>query len=149
MVFKTEWNHFPKVRIKTAKIELKVGAEVQMNELLDEVEGYVIDISRCQETKEQAIAFCEKRAWSFEVGEERKTAKRYGFNGYDENFLPKTVKSLIKEQKMGMTFFERDAAGTSNYFRPLKYHGDGVVPQHGPNGGIESVADVPGYYKQR
>ena len=55
MVFKTEWNHFPKVRIKTAKIELKVGAEVQMNELLDEVEGYVIDISRCQETKEQAI----------------------------------------------------------------------------------------------
>ena len=51
----TDWNQCWKVRIKTAKIELRVGAEVQMNDLLDEVEGYVIDISRCQETKEQAV----------------------------------------------------------------------------------------------
>ena len=43
------------MRIKTAKIELKVGAEVQLNELWDEVTGYVIDISRCLETQEQAI----------------------------------------------------------------------------------------------
>jgi len=43
------------VRIKTDKIELKAGTQVQMNELWDEVEGCVIDISRCQETKEQAI----------------------------------------------------------------------------------------------
>jgi hypothetical protein len=43
------------VRIETAKIELKVGAIVRMNELWNEVEGKVIDISRCQTTNEPAI----------------------------------------------------------------------------------------------
>jgi len=43
------------VKIETAKIELKVGADVRMNELWNEVEGKVIDISRCQQTKEPAV----------------------------------------------------------------------------------------------
>jgi hypothetical protein len=43
------------VRIETAKIELKVGAVVRLNELWNEVEGKVIDISRCQTTNEPAI----------------------------------------------------------------------------------------------
>ena len=43
----------------------------------------------------------------------------------------------------------RDQAGASHYFRPLKYHGDGTVRQHGPNMEQASEKDTVGYYKMR
>ena len=43
----------------------------------------------------------------------------------------------------------RSQAGASHYFRPLKFHGDGTVRQHGPNREEKTVKDVEGYYKMR
>ena len=58
------------------------------------------------------------------------------------------------EQLDGKSRFQEDhwkraEASTSHYFRPLKYHGHGVVDQHGPNGGAKIEAHVEGQYKMR
>lgn len=58
------------------------------------------------------------------------------WGGYDENFLPAAVKHRIAVEKMNLDYYARDQSGASHYFRPLRYHGDGVVPQWGPNGGV-------------
>ena len=72
------------------------------------------------------------RDWPSGKGREDKD----NWAGYDENFLPPAVKHKIKEEGMKLDYYGRDKAGTSHYFRPLRYHGDGVVPQWGPNGGV-------------
>ncbi|GMH81563.1 hypothetical protein TrST_g5599 [Triparma strigata] len=58
------------------------------------------------------------------------------WGGYDENFLPKAVKHKIGIEGLSLDYYSRDESGTSHYFRPLRYHGDGVVPQWGPEGGV-------------
>mmetsp|Transcript_19599 Transcript_19599/g.40935 ORF Transcript_19599/g.40935 Transcript_19599/m.40935 type:complete len:348 (+) Transcript_19599:17-1060(+) len=71
---------------------------------------------------------------------------------YGENFLPKAVKHHLKTNKMSSDFFQRDLSGASHYFRPLKYHGDGIVRQHGPNqdpDGKEIAKDVKGWRSRR
>ena len=72
------------------------------------------------------------RDWPSGKGREDKD----NWAGYDENFLPAAVKHKIKEEGMKLDYYGRDKAGASHYFRPLRYHGDGVVPQWGPNGGV-------------
>ena len=71
---------------------------------------------------------------------------------YAENFLPKAVKHHLATEKMGADFFARDHSGASHYFRPLKYHGDGIVRQHGPKQdptGEEIAEDVEGWRSRR
>jgi len=43
----------------------------------------------------------------------------------------------------------RSKAGASHYFRPLKYHGDGPVGQHGPNPDAPIDKDTEPYFKLR
>ena len=43
----------------------------------------------------------------------------------------------------------RDAAGASHYARPLTFHGDGVVRQHGGDRERPIDQDVESYYKLR
>jgi len=71
---------------------------------------------------------------------------------YGENFLPKAVKHHLGEEKMNADYFARNKSGASHYFRPLKYHGDGIVRQHGPNqdpDGNEIAQDLEGWRSRR
>ena len=43
------------MKIETAKIELRVGAKVKMNELFNEVVGIVLAFSSCQNTSEPIV----------------------------------------------------------------------------------------------
>ena len=101
------------------------------------------------ESRSSAVDFCKKRGWKHTFRPDRKSLKKYGDKGYDENFLNKRVKSRLKADKMGTKWFQRSKAGASHYFRPLKYHGDGLVPQFGPNGTKPIDKDVESYYKSR
>ena len=68
---------------------------------------------------------------------------------YQDNFLPQAVAKLVKREGSHCDHWKRSEAGSSHYFRPLKYHGDGVVRQHGPNMMEETVPHTKGYYKMR
>ncbi len=68
---------------------------------------------------------------------------------YQDNFLPQAVAAQVKKEGASCDHWKRDLAGTSHYFRPLKYHGDGEVRQHGPNVAEETLPHVEGYYKLR
>ncbi len=39
---------------------------------------------------------------------------------------------LLERDGLKTTVFESPGFGASNFFMPLKYHGDGEVDQHGP-----------------
>jgi len=58
-------------------------------------------------------------------------------------------RAKLAKDKINSDWFQRSAAGASHYFRPLKYHGDGIVPQYGPNGEKKIDPDVESYYKKR
>jgi hypothetical protein len=68
---------------------------------------------------------------------------------YQDNFLPQAVMAQVKKEGASCDHWKRESAGTSHYFRPLKYHGDGLVRQHGPNTAAETLPHVEGYYKLR
>lgn len=102
------------------------------------------------DTAEQAIYFAKKRGWNFEVANE--VTPDFSEDGeveYQDNFLPKIVTKKLQRDKTKCDWFERSAAGTSHYFRPLKYHGDGKVPQYGPSGKAPVAPDAESYYKLR
>ena len=67
---------------------------------------------------------------------------------YDENFLDKHAKHSLK-QKMNSDYYARDASFASHYFRPLKFHGDGKVRQHGNDQMKEEEKDVEGHKVMR
>jgi len=99
---------------------------------------------------EQAVAFAKKRGWNYEVAAENHVREEYGQTSYEDNFLSKRVKAKIRAGGLKKCdWFNRPAAGTSHYVRPLNYHGTGRVPQYGPNGGDAIAPDAPSYYKQR
>jgi len=86
------------------------------------------------DTKEQAIAFAEKKGLAYNVKERTPRARKYGKNYYAHNFLPANVEAKLRVEKTSTRHFENPQSGMSNYFRPLKFHGDGQVRQHGPTG---------------
>ena len=96
-----------------------------------------------------AVYFAKKRGWEFIVEKPIMRQGRSDDAQYQDNFLPQAVGRRIRAEKKSCDQWFRTESGTSHYFRPLKYHGDGTVPQFGPNS--EQVIDkhVPGYYKLR
>ena len=51
---------------------------------------------------------------------------------YSHNFLPLDVENLIKKEgKKSHVHFKHPTGRRSNWVKTLKYHGNGVVPQHG------------------
>lgn len=87
------------------------------------------------ESKDQAIAYAEKHGWAYTLPAEINRGviykKEYGRNKYSHNFLPASVEADLAANKLKTKVYARPTKDKSHYFRPLKFHGDGEVPQHG------------------
>lgn len=101
------------------------------------------------ESAADAVYFAKKRGWKFVVKQPILRHMRHDDAQYQDNFLPQAVAAKVQKEKTSCDHWHRPLAGTSHYFRPLKYHGDGLVPQHGPNGGAPIAPHVEGSYKLR
>jgi len=100
-------------------------------------------------TAADAVYFAKKRGYKYTIEEPILRKGRSDDAQYQDNFLPQNVSLRVRQEGHKCDEWSREEAGASHYFRPLKYHGDGTVPQHGPNGDEETVPDVEGYYKLR
>jgi len=100
-------------------------------------------------TAEEAKYFAEKRGWQFTIEEPILRRGRDDDAQYQDVFLPQNVTVKIKREGHKCDHWYRDAAGASHYFRPLKYHGNGTVRQHGPNIDAPTEKDAESYYKLR
>lgn len=85
------------------------------------------------DTKEQAIAFADKKGLAYVVKEPKPRRRTTGTNVYAHNFLPAHLEATLRDEGASTKYFDNAKDGRSNYFRPLKFHGDGDVSQHGPN----------------
>eukprot|EP00559_Dactyliosolen_fragilissimus_P005126 CAMPEP_0184857856 /NCGR_PEP_ID=MMETSP0580-20130426/3002_1 /TAXON_ID=1118495 /ORGANISM="Dactyliosolen fragilissimus" /LENGTH=280 /DNA_ID=CAMNT_0027353701 /DNA_START=37 /DNA_END=879 /DNA_ORIENTATION=- len=100
-------------------------------------------------TAADAVYFAKKRGWDFVVDEPMLRKGRSDDALYQDNFLSQAVAGRVRREKSACAQWSRPESGTSHYFRPLKYHGDGTVNQHGPNGDKDIDPHVEGYYKIR
>jgi len=98
---------------------------------------------------EDAKYFAEKRGWKYLVNEPVIRKMRNDDAQYQDNFLPQAIAGKIKREGSQCDHWKRKAAGASHYFRPLKFHGDGLVRQHGPNMHDETLPDKESCYKIR
>jgi hypothetical protein len=96
-----------------------------------------------------AVYFAKKRGWNYIVKEPIKRTLRDDDAQYQDNFLPQAIAKKVQMEGTTCDHWKRTSAGTSHYFRPLKYHGDGTVAQHGPNGNEDIAPHTEGYYKMR
>eukprot|EP01040_Poterioochromonas_malhamensis_P000516 gene516-550_t len=84
-------------------------------------------------SKEAAIGFAERNGYKYQL--QPKTSKRtvtMGTYSYQDNFLDKRTSIQLAKEGLKNKIWENPGYGQSNWFMPLKYHGDGVVQQHGP-----------------
>lgn len=98
---------------------------------------------------QDAVYFAKKRGWEFVVSKPIMRKGRSDDAQYQDNFLSQAVSRRVRAEKKSCDQWSRSEAGTSHYFRPLKYHGDGTVQQHGPNGDADIQEAPKGYYKMR
>ena len=96
-----------------------------------------------------AVYFAQKRGWKFVVQEPVIRKLRDDDAQYQDNFLPQAVAGQVAREGVQCDQWKRKASGASHYFRPLKYHGDGVVRQHGPHMNDKTAPDTESYYKIR
>lgn len=96
-----------------------------------------------------AVYFAKKRGWEYVVDKPIIRKGRSDDAQYQDCFLSQAVASRVRREKKKCDQWYRDEACTSHYTRPLKYHGDGLVRQHGPNDDAQIAAHVPGHYKMR
>lgn len=96
-----------------------------------------------------AVYFAKKRGWNYVVKKPITRPLRSDDAQYQDNFLPQAIAKKVQMEGTTCDHWKRSSAGTSHYFRPLKYHGDGTVTQHGPNGNGKIAPHVQGYYKMR
>lgn len=100
-------------------------------------------------TASDAVYFAKKRGWNYLVREPQYRMPRQDEAQYQDNFLPQKIASMVKDERSACKHWERPLSGTSHYRRPLNFHGDGEVRQHGPNYKKEVDKHVEGYYKMR
>jgi len=96
-----------------------------------------------------AVYFAKKRGWNFVVKQPILRYLRRDDVQYQDNFLPQAIAAKVQKEGTSCDWWHRTSASTSHYFRPLKYHGDGTVRQHGPNGEAKIAPHVEGQYKMR
>uniref|UniRef100_A0A7S3LCR8 NADH dehydrogenase [ubiquinone] iron-sulfur protein 4, mitochondrial n=1 Tax=Amphora coffeiformis TaxID=265554 RepID=A0A7S3LCR8_9STRA len=96
-----------------------------------------------------AVYFAKKRGWNYVVKKPITRVLRDDDVQYQDNFLPQAIATKVQMEGTACDHWKRSNAGTSHYFRPLKYHGDGTVGQHGPNGDAKIAPHVEAYYKLR
>ncbi|KAL7542365.1 hypothetical protein ACHAXR_012100 [Thalassiosira sp. AJA248-18] len=101
------------------------------------------------DTAEEAKYFAEKRGWKFMIEPPIIRKGRDDDAQYQDVFLPQMVAGKIKREGHKCDHWHREASGASHYFRPLKFHGDGTVRQHGPNREAPVDKDAASYYKTR
>jgi len=150
-------NQQPSIREKHWVISFNddgAGGETWNNQLMGWVSGADSMASsmtmqmRFKNAKD-AVYFAKKRGWNYEVEKPRMRIMRTDNAAYQDNFLPQDVAFKIRKEKHKCDHWHRSAAGASHYFRPLKYHGDGLVVQHGPTGKAPIAPDADSYYKRR
>lgn len=96
------------------------------------------------------VYFAKKRGWEFIIDKPIMRKGRDDDAQYQDNFLPQAVAGrVVTREKKSCDQWSRSEAGSSHYFRPLKYHGVGTVPEHGPNGEDDILPHTNGYYKMR
>lgn len=94
----------------------------------DPMHGMVLKFDK----KEDAIAFGEKQGWLMEIEEPAPVGEFTGKIAYSHNFLPLDIENMIKrEGKKSHVHFKHPTGRRSNWVKTLKYHGNGVVAQHG------------------
>jgi len=98
---------------------------------------------------EDARYFAEKRGWKYMIEAPIIRMGRDDDARYQDVFLPQNVTGMVQRNGHKCDHWQRPLAGTSHYFRPLKYHGDGVVRQHGPEREEVTAKHVEGYHKLR
>jgi hypothetical protein len=98
---------------------------------------------------QEAVYFAQKRGWKYLVKEPVIRTLRDDGAQYQDNFLPQAIASQIKREGASCDQWKRQESGSSHYFRPLKYHGNGTVRQHGASPFEESVPHTPTYFKLR
>ncbi|CAB9521777.1 sulfur protein 4, mitochondrial [Seminavis robusta] len=96
-----------------------------------------------------AVYFAKKRGWNYIVKEPIMRQVRDDGAQYQDNFLPQAVAARVAKERTQCDQWKREAAGASHYYRPLRYHGQGVVPQYGTNPDADSAPPVESYYKLR
>lgn len=101
------------------------------------------------ESAADATYFAKKRGWNFVVKHPITRYMRNDDAQYQDNFLPQAVAAKVKKEGTSCDHWHRTSAGTSHYFRPLTFHGDSEVDQHGPNGSAKIDPAPEGYYKTR
>ncbi|KAL7524990.1 hypothetical protein ACHAWF_001164 [Thalassiosira exigua] len=100
-------------------------------------------------TAKEAKYFAEKRGWNFAIERPILRKGRDDDAQYQDVFLPQAVTGRVKREGHKCDQWHREASGTSHYARPLKFHGDGEVRQHGPNRDAPIEEAPEGYYKLR
>ena len=98
---------------------------------------------------EEAVYFAKKRGWNYVVKHPITRYMRRDDAQYQDNFLPQWLATKVQLEGTSCDYWHRPSAGTSHYFRPLKYHGEETVGQFGPNGTAEIAPAPKGYYKMR
>lgn len=102
------------------------------------------------ENAAEAVYFAKKCGWNYVVKHPILRYLRDDDAQYQDNFLKPAVAAKVQKEGVSCAEWQRKAAATSHYFRPLNYHGTAPVVQHGPTGQTEPVAPhVPGMYKRR
>jgi hypothetical protein len=96
-----------------------------------------------------AAYFAKKRGWKFIVKQPIPRFARRDDAQYQDNFLPQAVAAQIQKEGAQCDHWHRTSSGSSHYFRPLTYHGDGIVRQHGTSPAAKTLPHVEGYYKIR
>lgn len=142
----------PEKKWKISFVEDGTAAEKWENSLMgwtSNADSYQSQPPLFFENASDAVYFAKKRGWQFVVKEPIMRTMRSDGAQYQDNFLPQAVAAKIQKEGKQCDHWKREAAATSHYFRPLRYHGKGVVDQHGPNGGEKIAPHVEGIYKLR
>ena len=96
------------------------------------------------DTKEQAIAFANKKGLNYEVKERARRKRSFGTNYYAHNFLPAAAEAILEKEGKSNTYFDNPTDNRSNYFRPLEFHGAKPCRTHGLDQDAPIVPDVKG-----
>jgi hypothetical protein len=97
----------------------------------------------------EAVYFAKKRGWNFLVEKPKLRAIRRDGAQYQDNFLPQDIADEVQRERKQCKHWERSKSCASHYMRPLKYHGDGLVEQFGPNPDQKTAKHVESVYKMR
>jgi len=97
----------------------------------------------------EAVYFAKKKGYNYEVAEPIIKHRREDDAQYQDNFLPQNIQKQVARDGTKCHHWKRSKSMASHYFRPLKYHGDGTVPQYGPNPDQEIEPDVVPVQKLR